>query len=117
MIKLYSPNNEIELAFIKGIFESEEIPFFIHNDHYGSLEIGPRIDLLNAKTIFVHEDFEATARELISEYLKNTQSQSNDDEYQTNYSFSDKIRIVFETLIFGWFMPGRRWPKKRRKAE
>ena len=113
MIKLHSPENEVELAIIKSILEAEEIPFFVHNDNYGSLITGPRIGLLNAKTIFVPENSGERARDLISEYLKNTGNGPDDEDGErSEYSFADKIRVVIESLIFGWFMPGKRWRKK-----
>ena len=115
MIKIHSPRDEVELSIIKSILESEEVLFFVHNDNYGSLLTGPRIGLLNAKTIFVPEDSAEKARELISEYLKNTNEKAGpDDEEKPGYSVADKIRMVIESLIFGWFMPGKRWRKKPR---
>ena len=55
MKKLYSPNNDSELALIKSILDGEGIQYFVHNDHFGTLKVGPRIELLNAKTIMVAE--------------------------------------------------------------
>jgi len=116
MVKIYSPNNEMDLAFLKSMFESEGISFFVHNDNYGSLKVGPRIDLLNAKTIFVHESYAERARELISDYLKNTQTESfNSDGGKSSFSILDKIRIVVELLVFGWFIPGKRWRKSKKQ--
>ena len=113
MIKLHSPENEVELSIIKSILEAEEIPFFVHNDNYGSLIAGPRIGLLNAKTIFVPANSGERARELISDYLKNTEKAPGDEDAKSSeYSIADKIRVVIESLIFGWFMPGKRWRKK-----
>jgi len=103
----------MELIFIKSILESEKIPFFVHNDHYGSLKIGPRIGLLNAKTIFVAESSAGRAKELISEYLKNTHDKTTElNGAKSTYSVADKIRVVIESLIFFWFIPGKRWHKK-----
>ncbi len=113
MIKLYSPHHELELTFIKSILESEGIPYFVHNDHYGSLKIGPRIDLLNAKTIFTTPEAKERATELIADYLKNIEENTESNgKIKSSYSIWDKVRIVFEALIFGWFMPGKRWHKK-----
>lgn len=119
MIKLYSPRNEIELAFIKSIFEAEGIPYFVHNDHYGSLEIGPSINLFNAKTIFITPESKERATELIADYLKNVEESTaeTDGIRKSSYSICDKIRIVIEALIFGWFMPGKRWQKKSRQKD
>lgn len=45
MKKLYSPNNDSELALIKSILDGEGIPYFVHNDHFGTLKVGPKIEL------------------------------------------------------------------------
>jgi len=55
MKKLYSPNNDSELVLIKSILDGEGIQYFVHNDHFGTLKVGPRIELFNAKTIMVAE--------------------------------------------------------------
>jgi hypothetical protein len=53
MKKLYKPENEMELCLIKSIFESEGIRYFVLNDYFGSLYIGPQIDLYNARIFMV----------------------------------------------------------------
>ena len=53
MHKLYSPDNDAELALIKSLLDAEGIHYFVHNDHFGTLRVGPRIELLNTKTIMV----------------------------------------------------------------
>lgn len=104
MINLYSPSDESELALIESILESENIPFFIHNNYFGSLRVGPPIDLFNKKTIMIDETYEEKAKELLADYFKTTK-----DETPTvpSYSLFDKLRMIFETLIFTWFVPGR----------
>lgn len=105
MIKLYSPDNESELAIIRTVLDSDGIPYFIHNDHFGSLRIGPPIDLFNKKTIMVDEEHEERARELLAHFLLDHKEPVVSDR---SYSFLDKIRMVMEFLLFGWFIPGRR---------
>lgn len=65
MKKLYTPNDESELVFLKSVFEAEEIPFFVLNDHFGSLYSGVYVSRFNAKTIMVPEEIFEEARELI----------------------------------------------------
>jgi hypothetical protein len=108
MIKLYSPHNQAEFALIESILEEDNIPYFIHNNHFGSLEIGPLIDIYNKKTIMIEEAHEERARELLQDFLAATAT-------IPPYSIFDKIRMAFETLFFGWFMPGRH--RKRSKNE
>ena len=55
MIKRYSPDSEAELVLIKSLFDAEDIHYFVLNDHFGPLKVGPRIDLFNTKVIYVGE--------------------------------------------------------------
>ena len=108
MRKLYSPQNEAELAVIRSILEGEKIHFFVHNDHFGTMRTGPPIDLFNAKAIMVSEKHFERASEIISDYLNNVKT----EVFKSEYSLKDKIRMVIETLLFSWFIPGKKWRKK-----
>jgi len=92
MIKLYSPRNQAELALIENILEEDNIPYFIHNNHFGSLEIGPLLDIYNKKTIMIEEAHEERARELLQDFLTTTKE---DTATIPPYSIFDKIRMVF----------------------
>lgn len=105
MIKLYSPSDESELSLIVSILEGDNIPYFIHNYHFGSLHIGPPIDLFNKKTLMVDETYAERAQELLSDFINNTKKESQGN---IAYSWSDKLRLILEALLFGWFIPGRR---------
>ncbi|MDD5224768.1 MAG: DUF2007 domain-containing protein [bacterium] len=113
MINLYSPNSEAELAVIKSLLQGEGIPFFVHNDNFGSLYMGLKVDLLNKKTIMVDEEFEESAKELLSDFLNNTESDSS--PRSTNYSLLDKIRMILEGIFFTWIIPGKKWRKDRKQ--
>jgi len=116
MIKLYSPQTEVDLAIIRSILDGDGVKYFIHNDHFGSLRIGPSIKLYNAKTIMVSEKDYDRAAELVSDYIENTKPQNTDPkEFKSEYSFFDKIRIIIETILFGWTVPGKM--KKNRQSE
>ena len=113
MKKLYSPNNDSELALIKSILDGEGIPYFVHNDHFGTLKVGPKIDLFNAKTIMVAEKHYEVSKEIIDDFLKNIQEAS--ENTKSKYSIRDKIRMVIEAILFTWFIPGNRWNKRKPK--
>jgi hypothetical protein len=113
MIRLYSPENQIELAILSSLLEGEGIFHFVHNDFFGTLRVGPRIDLLNKKTILVPASRFDDAREVFSEYLRRKEDASTSIRL---YSRSDRIRMIIECLAFGWFVPGNRWPMKGRKG-
>ena len=109
-VHLYSPQNESELALLKSILDSEGITYFVRNDNFGSLEVGPRIGLFNSKMIEVQDDQYERANELLTDYFEKTKKEP--EESAKEYSWVDKIRMVIEVLVFGWLMPGRRKAKK-----
>ena len=109
-IPLYSPQNEGESALLKSILDSEGINYFVRNDNFGSLEVGPRIGLFNAKMIEVQDDQYERANEIVSDYLEKAKKEP--EESTKEYSWFDKLRMVIEVLVFGWLMPGRRKSKK-----
>jgi hypothetical protein len=111
MIKLYSPENESELVVIKSIFMAEGLNYFVLNDHFGTLKVGPKIGLLNAKFIYVSEEDYDLAKEILLDFLENIGN--GNKPFQSEYSIPDKIRMVVETLIFGWFIPGSRWARTK----
>ena len=114
MKKLYSPNNDSELVLIKSILDGEGIQYFVHNDHFGTLKVGPRIELFNAKTIMVAETHFEKAKEIIDDFLKNIQEPA--EKTKSKYSIRDKIRMVIEAILFTWFVPpGNRWNKRKPK--
>jgi len=40
MKNLFSPQSEADLFLIHSVLGGEEIPYFVHNDHFGFLRIG-----------------------------------------------------------------------------
>src|SRR3989304_4440236 len=100
MLELYSPNNEVELALLKSILDAEGINYFVRNDKFGSLEIGPKIELLNKKMIMVQDDQYEKAKELLKDYLENAGEKSMSVEMIC--PIDDYGRIVSEFLLFGW---------------
>lgn len=108
MIKIYHPADELELAMIRGVLETEGICYFIHNDHFGSMRVGPQIDLLNKKAIMVSPEDAERAKGIISDLLNRELPEEKAEE---EYSAGQKLRMIFEALFFGWFIPGRRRPR------
>ena len=106
MIELYSPRNEVELALIRSILDPERINYFVRNDNFGSMEVGPRIELFNKKMILIQDEQYERAKELLADYLSRTEDKTEVSEVR--YSLLDKIRMAIEVLLFGWLMPGRK---------
>ncbi len=103
-VKLHSPQDEAELAFLRSVLDLEAIPYFVHNDRFGTLEIGPRIDLYNVKTIMVPEEYADQARDLIHEFFRDASTRQGSSAQSSVF---DRVRMVLEALFFGWFIPGR----------
>ena len=47
MEKIVNPENEAELALFKSLFEAEGIRYFVHNENFGSILIGPKMSNYN----------------------------------------------------------------------
>jgi len=109
-IELYSPESEVEVLLLKSILDAAGIDYFVKNDTFGSLAIGPPIAHYNRKTFFVAEHQLGEAQGLVREFLHRTVPPR-----PRQYRLRDKLRMVFEFLLFGWFLPGGR--RGRREPE
>jgi len=107
---LYSPMDELELSMIRGLLDADEIRYFVLNDYFGSMRVGPQIDLINKKTIMVAPEDHDRAKEIISTFLE---SGIDNEGTEMHYTTGQKLRMIIEALIFTWFIPGR----KRRKTK
>jgi len=105
--KLTKPKNEVELAFIKSLLESEGIPFHVLNDHFGSMNVGVQIEQINRKTVMVLEDDFDRARELI-EGFRETVLEVEPADTAKKLSVTDRVRVILEALLFFWYVPGKR---------
>ena len=97
MKKLYVPSDESELAVIRSLLDSAEIPYYIRNEYFGSLYIGPAMGSFNSKPIFVHEDFYAEAKQVLSDLIKEEDFAPQDDNEAP--TFLDGIYSFFKNLF------------------
>ena len=102
------------MAILKSLFNAEEIHYFDLNDHFGSLRVGPKIDLFNAKIIYVSEIDLERAIDIFREFYENLKK--DNEKFKSSYSLPHKIRMVAETLVLGWIIPGNRWNRKNKNA-
>lgn len=72
MIELYSPRGEMELLFLRSILDDAGIPYFIHNDTFGSLYPGRFAESYNRKILYVPEPHLGEARSLLREFFQRT---------------------------------------------
>jgi len=111
VIKLHHPATEIELALLRSLLEANHIPHYVHNDHFGTMRTGPRIPLLNRKTIMVAPQHAEAARSVLEVYLESASPPG--EPQRQRYSWLDKLRMCCEFLLFWWFIPGNRWTTQR----
>ncbi len=107
MIELHSPDTEAELLLLRSVFDAADICYFVHNDTFGSMVAGPRIAHYNRKRVLVHEADYEEAQALLGDLLRRT-APATAAPVATRYRLRDKLRMVAEFLVFGWFLPGRR---------
>lgn len=72
MVQLYSPRNEIDLLILRSHFDDAGIRYYVRNDTFGSLYLGPHIEAYNRKILCVAESDLDDARALLAEFLVHT---------------------------------------------
>jgi hypothetical protein len=107
MIRIYKPEDNVQLALAESILAAHGIPYFVHNRGFGGLYPGPQIDHYNDRTIMVPPSAAEVAREVLAELLATTELEIA-DETEPGTSWGYKIRLVVEALVFGWFIPRTR---------
>ncbi|GFE57490.1 hypothetical protein AOG1_13700 [Geobacter sp. AOG1] len=90
---------------IRGLLDADEIRYFVLNDYFGSMRVGPQIDLVNKKTIMVAPEDHDRTKEIISNFLE---SSIDDEGVEMQYTAGQKLRMIIEALLFTWFIPGRK---------
>ena len=68
MVKLIEPYDEGELALIKSLLEGNDIPYFVQNEHFGSLYPGLALPF-NARVVMVDESDMGRAGTLLGELI------------------------------------------------
>ena len=97
MKKLYVPTDESELAVIRSVLDSADIPYYIRNEYFGSLYIGPAMGSFNSKPIFVHEENYYEAKQILSDMIDEENFAPLDDEESP--TFLDGIYNYIKNLF------------------
>jgi hypothetical protein len=103
MVPVCKPQDSVELALIESALEAHGIPYFVHNKGFGGLYPGPQIDLYNVRTVMVPESAVEAAREVLAALFSSSERSGVEEPPQS--STWDKIRVVAEALLGGWFVP------------
>lgn len=102
------PRTEGELLTAASYLEAHDIPVFLRNDRFGGLFPGLQIHSYNARALLVPASQADAARAL----LAGIAPASSEAERGVRPGWPDKVRMVLEALLFGWFIPGRRFRRK-----
>jgi len=100
MITIAHPTDDMELFFIRMALEAEGIPYLVVGDGFGSLYPGAQLPIFNERPVRVNAADAQRAVEVIGEVRKDF------DPVSSNLAGGSKLRIVLETVLFGWFVPG-----------
>ena len=84
LVNLYKPKSEVEFSLISSLLEEAKIPFMVRNsevqDLFGVGRIGTGYNFVTGPMIIlVNENHFSKAREIISEFLGNIESQTESD--------------------------------------
>jgi hypothetical protein len=104
LVRIAMPETETHLVLIASALEAAEIPFFVHNNGMGGLMPGLQIGAYNTRSVMVPQSCVEPALEAISTLQPLTLPAPTG---------GDKLRILAEALLLGWFIPGGR---RRRQA-
>lgn len=107
LVTILQPQTEAELAIALAVLEANEIESFVHGQYFGSLFPGLQIDSYNTRSILVPEERAEEAREALAETIATDEPAT----HPVPMRFRDKLRIVLEAVLFGWFVPGGRRSK------
>ncbi|MGH7255794.1 MAG: DUF2007 domain-containing protein [Nitrospirales bacterium] len=75
LVKLIEPQSEGDLALIKSLLDGNDIPYFVHNEHFGSLYPGLPLPF-NRRVVMVDESDVLRAETLLG---KMTEEESGGD--------------------------------------
>jgi hypothetical protein len=88
--------NQFDLMFIKSLFQSEQIPYYIESEHISSIRPGMQIGAFGNANVYILEKDYNDAIKIIEEYRNNKMK---------NYNEKITIRKPAEVLIGAWPVP------------
>ena len=104
-IKYLKIDNQFDLMFIKSLFQSENIPFYIEFEHISRMRPGMYVgDLGNYNLLYILKEDYIIANEIVSEYIKKKFNVVS-IEHNKNKERKEKVRNIFEILFGNWKVP------------
>ena len=99
MVRVFTPQTLSEATVAAALLEAHGIPVLRHNGNFAGLMPGVQINAYNSQHFMVPEEHVADALELLAPFREQTPAAA---------PRRGIARTIFETLFFGWFVPGGR---------
>lgn len=77
MVKLLEPHDQGELAFVRSLLDANDICYFVHNEHFGSLYPG----LTSVTCAIMVSDEDAKKAERLIQMLINNRAGRSDERW------------------------------------
>jgi hypothetical protein len=106
LVPVLRPDSEAELTTIVAMLEARGVPCFVRGGGIGSILPGVQVESLNTRAIMVPEDQVEEALALVADLHSSDGSADNAPPPHPS------LRWLAEWLVCGWFVPGRRDPKR-----
>jgi hypothetical protein len=107
VVLIYIPDRPWELALVLCLFDAYGVPHFVHNSYLGGLfPACPQIEISTTCAGFIFPPEMLPTRQLLEDFFPGLGA--------TPYEMSDrdKLRVVLECFLGGWFIPGSKWPHR-----
>ncbi|GHU86775.1 hypothetical protein FACS189476_00680 [Spirochaetia bacterium] len=92
-------NNQFDLMFIKSLFQSEQIPYYIEFEKISKIRPGMYVgDLGNYNLLYILEKDYEDALKIVNYYIENKKNQTKEDNIA-------KTRNLAEILFGNWKVP------------
>ncbi len=102
LVRVFTPQSESEVLVAASMLEAHGIPAFIHNRGIGSILPGVQINAYNTQSIMVPEENVPDALELLAQLTAQPRAAVSPMRLR------DKVRVLLEGFLCGWFVPGSR---------
>jgi hypothetical protein len=93
---LISAFNQFDLMFVKSLFQSEQIPYYIESEHASRIRPGMQIGSFGSANVYILDEDYNDAVKIVEEYRNNKTK---------NYKEKITIRKPVEVLVGAWPVP------------
>jgi ABC-type antimicrobial peptide transport system permease subunit len=94
-------DNQFDLMFIKSLFQSEDIPYYVEFENISRIRPGMYVgDLGNYNLLYILDDDYNDALKIVKKYIRTKKENKKDNENK-----KENIRNLAEVLFGNWKVP------------